>query len=223
MDEHNVDALVEEFAHIDEQVDNLKHVCVKKIASTSNREIAKQTAAFATDCILTGKVLEFCHKFFSRAKLLVAEVIEVLRKEPIIEYGVAGAEGIVHQMSAGETIKEVSSGAVKVVKDVLPADFFYKSVINDVFHKLSLDKNRINHILTPKSGKHGWHKIIPGEVTWDKIQPVIEKVVYKGRIVDFNDKIILKALEFKKEIVEVAFRYTDSKLVSIVNAWVKTR
>lgn len=89
--------------------------CALKIAAMSNREIAKQTTAFATDWVLAGKVLALTHRLCSRAGPLITEVFEVLKKESAVEYAVAGSEGILHHMS--ETAKHVGGAVKEVIKN----------------------------------------------------------------------------------------------------------
>jgi hypothetical protein len=109
----NAEQACKESQKIYEQTKFLAQECATKIAAMSNREIAKQTAAFATDWVLTGKALTFAHSLCSRAGPLLVEVIEVLRKEPVAEYAIAGAEGVLHHMS--KTTKQVGGAAKKVI------------------------------------------------------------------------------------------------------------
>jgi hypothetical protein len=98
-----------------EQTKFLAQECATKIAAMSNREIAKHATAFATDWFLTEKALTFAYSICSRVGPLLAEAIEVLCKEPVIEYVVAGTEGMLHHIS--ETTKHVGGAAKEIVKD----------------------------------------------------------------------------------------------------------
>jgi hypothetical protein len=113
----NAEQACKESQKIYEQTKFLMQECATKIAAMSNREIAKQTTAFATDWCLTGKALTLGHSICSRARPFLAEVIKVLRKEPALQYAVAGADGVLHHIS--ETAKNVGGAAKEVVKDLV--------------------------------------------------------------------------------------------------------
>jgi hypothetical protein len=115
--------------------------CATKIAAMSNREIAKQTTAFATDWFLTGKALTFGHSICSRAGPLLAEAIEVLHKEPAVAYAVAGSEGMLHHMS--ETTKHVGGAAKEIVRD---SQLFLKTFHAEHMAKLELEIAQLRKI-----------------------------------------------------------------------------
>jgi hypothetical protein len=93
----------------------LMRECATHIAAMSNREIAKQITAFCTDWALTSKAFTFFHHLCSRSGPLIAEVIEVLKKEPVVEYVVVGVDGTLFHLS--ESAKTVGGAVKEVVKD----------------------------------------------------------------------------------------------------------
>jgi hypothetical protein len=209
-----------ETQEIYEQTKFLIQECATKISAMSNREIAKYTTAFATDWVLTGKVFTFGHSICSRAKPLLAEAIEVLCKEPAVAYAVAGSEGMLHHMS--EVATNVGGAAKEVIKDILSADFFSESVFKDAINRISFDKNKIYHILTPDTGKHAWHKVCVDYKNWKSVKEIITKVMLEGELVRGDAKIFEKFLSIGNEIVEVRFIRKGDGTLTIGSAWVRT-
>jgi hypothetical protein len=217
----NAEKAYKEVQEIYEQTKFLMQECTTKLAAMSNREIAKQITAFATDWVLTGKALTLCHSLCSRAGPLITEVLEVLRKESAIEYAIAGAEGTVHYTS--EITKHVGGAAKEVVKDTgLAVELFSEPVVKSVLEKLSFDKNKMYHILTPDTGKHAWHKVCVDYKNWESVKEIITKVMIEGELIQRDAKIFEKVLSIGNEIVEVRFIRKNDGTLAIGSAWVKT-
>jgi hypothetical protein len=197
----------------------LMRECATHIAALSNREIAKQITAFCTDWALASKAFTFFHHLCSRSGPLIAEAIEVLKKESAVEYVVAGADGALFHLS--ETAKTAGDSVKEIVKNLLPAEFFSKNIVKNALEKLSLDKNKIHHILTPKTGSHAWHLVVEDPLNWDQVIRVIEKVIEKGKISPYGI-VFQKKLSFKGQMVEVIIAPFSDGSFSIADAWVRT-
>jgi hypothetical protein len=198
----NTEQAYKEAQEMYEQTKFLAQECATKIAAMSNREIAKQTTAFVTDWVLTGKALTLGHSICSRAKPLLAEVIKVLREESALQYAVAGAEGMLYHMS--ETTKNVGSATQEVIKDLANISKEGQLKFSPIAAKRMEDASRMIpihilddiiknplHILSDPRGLSGasmyysqiWvnKKLYNVEVLYDKLTHTISHFLYRQK------------------------------------------
>ncbi len=101
---------------LNDQCKFMINLCAAQLAATSNRDIAKNTTAFAVEWVLIGKAFDLGFKLCSRIKPLLNSIIESLMAEPAIEHVVVTAEGVT--MYFREKAREVGSAAKEVVKEI---------------------------------------------------------------------------------------------------------
>lgn len=84
---------------------------------------------------------------------------------------------------------------------------------------ISHNLNKINHILTPQTGKHAWHKVVNDPKDWNQVAQVISEVMTKGVPGTHKNQALKKSLNIGKETVEVIYVVINGQ-VKISNAWV---
>jgi hypothetical protein len=103
---------------LNEQCASIIKTCAAKLATISNRDIARHSTAFAVELYLVGKTFDCGFKLFSQIKPLLNSTVESLKTELAIEYAVATAEGSI--INFREKATQIGSAAKQIIKTCRP-------------------------------------------------------------------------------------------------------
>ncbi len=200
--------------------------CAVQLAATSNRNIAKNSTAFAVEWVLIGKAFDLGFKLCSRMKPLLNSIVESLMTDPAVEYAVATAEGVT--MHYREKARQIGSVAKKAAEVCRPTfEVFQKQFMDKLAPQIAKLKDMFNgklkgfaefknkfikfnfehffgiHLKSNKNGISrlgGWHLDYLQEIEKSGIIKFINKRILKNGVyqVDlvYNGKIIKKGATF---------------------------
>lgn len=196
--------------------------CSHELSQIPVEDKLKHSVAIATEFIVTPYIFKSIHALCSKVKPVAAGIMHALQDEQNIERFNNSSLGQVAKtvqqaVERGvEKVKEVAKvGLGPLIPEIANSYEYIVAAVNNV------EPNKIHHILTLETKKHAWHKIIEGEITWEKVKNVIKKVMMEGEISP-RDPIFKKSLLIYNETVEVVFAPRSNNTISIVDAWVKT-
>jgi hypothetical protein len=215
--------LYKELSELGDQISDVIDHCSQELAKVPLDEKVKQTTAFATEMISPAAVFKIARILCFRMRPLVTNLLTIVNDEQNAVEMATGAENI---LLSGERIQGRVQQIVEKLEVVSPAlGPLVQEIANSYEHIISaIDKinaNRIHHILTLQTGKHAWHKVIAGDITWEKVKDIIIKVMCEGSISP-RKTIFKKSCMIDGEIVEVLFAPRSDRTISIVDAWVRT-
>lgn len=208
-----------------DQLQTITDEANKYFSSTSARDLVKQGAAFATEGILLAKTFTLAQNIFHRILPVAEFCFEFITIEEPLACLVNG-ELVTIKMPKGMDIGSLEGSILKMENNQLPTQI--RNGLTPPTHSVEeisiaiaeIETNRINHILTPKTGKHAWDKIITGEVAWEKVKSLIGKIMLEGVITKVEENIITKSLNIFDKVIDVKYIVLNDTF-SIVNAWVR--
>lgn len=214
------------FNTIQDQLQTIANAAITYLTSNEPRIIVKDGTAFVTEGLLLGKIISFAANLTKQILPLAMYYAEyIAAEEPLACF--ADGEMIPVRISKGIDIGSFESGILKMKSNqlpiriengLLPVAHTFEEIITAI---AKIEDNRIHHILTPKTGKHAWNRIITGEITWEKVKLIIEKVMLEGAI-EMQDFHLEKHLNIGREKVVVTFKHKLDGALTIGNAWVET-
>jgi hypothetical protein len=197
------------------------------LASTSARDVIKHGTAFVTEGLLLAKTVTLARDLSCRMLPVAMKYFEYITIEEPFACLVDG-ELIAIEIPKGMNLHSLEGNILKMESKQFPTQVSNRLIpttcdLEEIINAIAkIDSNRINHILTPKTTHHAWEKIISGEIRWEKVKSIIEKVMLEGESVKVKGDIVTQQLHMNGEKIIVMYRHIQNKLTSIVNAWVET-
>jgi len=210
---------------IQDQLQTIANATTTYLTSNKPRDIVKDGTAFITEGFLVGKIVSLAANLTKQILPLAMQYAEYIAAEEPLTC-LADGELIPVKIPKGIDVGSLENSILKMESNQLPTQI--GNGLIPTAHSLEeisvaiakIETNRINHILTPKTGKHAWNKIITGEVAWEKVKSLIEKVMLEGIITKVEENIVTKSLDIFDKVIDVKYIVLNDTF-SIVNAWVR--